>query len=94
MLNAKQTAVLAALCAGTAFADVNAQDWQGRTALHFAVRGSMRTIQPLMDAGADPMIADDYGQTPISQVESMKHLYPIRKAEVLAVLKKKTTGQT
>lgn len=55
---------------GITTASVNAQDYRGWTALHFAVEGyDMETVQRLLDAGADPTIGNHRGETSISLAE-------------------------
>ena len=47
--------------------DPNQRDWTfGRTALHWAGRsGHVECAEALLKAGADPLITDDSGQTPL-----------------------------
>jgi hypothetical protein len=62
--------------------DPNALDRDGATPLHHAAwDGDLRLIQQLIDAGADPIIADQrYGATPLGWAE---HAYQSEAAELL-----------
>ena len=44
---------------------VNAQNFRGETALHFAMECSVRAVELLLKHGADPHIRDDEGRTPL-----------------------------
>ncbi|VDN17926.1 unnamed protein product [Gongylonema pulchrum] len=51
-------------------ADVNQPDYDGRTALHIAVKmGNEQLIGYLLERGADPESADHFGVTPMKQAE-------------------------
>lgn len=48
--------------------DVNAKDFQGNTALHWAVyryRPKLKFVEQLLEAGADPLIPNKVGNTPL-----------------------------
>lgn len=48
-------------------ANINFTDWDGKTLLHFAVRGGNEWIvSMLLEEGADPHIADSRGYTPLA----------------------------
>ncbi|MGE3809639.1 MAG: ankyrin repeat domain-containing protein, partial [Gemmataceae bacterium] len=50
-------------------ADVNDRHWWGRAALHFACKaGFVRTVRVLLEAGADPNLRDEAGETPLFHV--------------------------
>lgn len=58
--------------------DVNAQDKEGFTALHLAVRSveeleSTRPIRALLMKGANPNIRDNQGKLPIDYVENFSN---------------------
>jgi ankyrin repeat protein len=44
---------------------INAQDDQGQTALHYAVRFGVQAIRQLLNAGADPNILNNKGESPL-----------------------------
>lgn len=50
--------------------EINRQDGKGRTPLYLATRRfDFDAIETLLDAGADPRIADRWGRTPIRLAE-------------------------
>ncbi len=50
--------------------EINGQDGKGRTPLYLATRRlDFDAIETLLDAGADPRIADRWGRTPIRLAE-------------------------
>lgn len=52
-------------------ADVNAADWNGRTALHGAASGeNIEAVEWLISKGADPLKRDIFGRTPLSLAKS------------------------
>ncbi len=54
---------------GSAFADPNAKDAEGDTALHKAVKAvSLKEVTVLLDHGADPNTKDKQGRTPLMYV--------------------------
>lgn len=70
--------------------DINARDYRGRTALHFAVDGEDETtVQMLLDAGADPTLASDNGETPIWMAEQDYNIWMDRADMLADVLKVK-----
>lgn len=79
-------------------AEVNAQDGQGRSALHGAVRkGWTKVIQLLVEAGADPNLADSNGLTPLDYALGRTGFGPAadvqpEAAEVLAQLGGEESG--
>lgn len=50
--------------------NINAQEKNGRTALHYAVNKDLESIMLLLQKGANPNIEDKNGKTPINYVES------------------------
>src|SRR5690554_2047923 len=49
-------------------ADVNEAEADGTTALHWAVHhDDAKLVEALLQAGADPTVANDYGATPMSE---------------------------
>ncbi len=60
--------------------DINARDNSGRSPILLAtIKGNANTVRLLLDAGADPLLADDAGQTALS-VASNKGLLEITTA--------------
>jgi ankyrin repeat protein len=58
-------------------ADVNAQDGEGSTALHYAAMCEhVPIILCLLQHKADPHIADESGDTPAEAIRSMKGVTP------------------
>ncbi len=53
--------------------DVNQQDEQGRTALHYAVEMDSPSIDVLLDAGADVNAQDNKGMTPLHVAVNHNH---------------------
>jgi hypothetical protein len=50
--------------------DVNMQDRDGRTAMHYAcMNGHLDTVKVLLSVFADTNITDDYGKTPVAVCE-------------------------
>ncbi len=55
-------------------ANLNAYDYNGRTALHVAATaGQLRTVQFLLQHGASPAAADIWGQTPLDEARRRQH---------------------
>ncbi len=59
-------------------AEVNIQDYQGRTALHHAVKRNLRITTLLLKAGADPTIKDKRGRTPTDWTQQVTGALDIR----------------
>lgn len=46
-------------------ANINAQNWDGETALHYAARDNQKILQDLLDRGADLEVETHCGETPL-----------------------------
>lgn len=67
-------------------AELNARQIEGLTALHHAVsRGSLKLVETLICAGADPFMKDDRGRTAFEFVETLRSEAP--KEQIRTVLK-------
>jgi ankyrin repeat protein len=61
--------------------DVNMQDWEGWTALHWAAwRGKADVAGALLEAGADPDTRNHHGATPLDCAKANRH------AEIIGLL--------
>lgn len=75
--------------------NVNAQDSDGWTALFWALHFNPKLFEALLSAGADPLIADGYGETPLMVAASANNMSAVKRlAPISDLAAKNKEGQT